>query len=1515
MKNSGIKILAVDDNPDNLITIKALLGDAFPDAFIFSAAEGYACLEIAEKEFPDVILLDILMPGMDGFQVCEKLKADKKLKEIPVVFVTAMKADKVSRIRALECGAEAFLSKPIDETELTAQVRAMIKIKAANDEKHNEKERLEALVTERTEQLKESHNTTLKLLDDLKKENESRKKSEATLHQSKMQYDNLVSRLPIGIFIMRSTPKGLISYDYVNPMIAEVLNVKPGRTIKDSRDLFHMLHPEDIEGFVQMNQDCIQRKLPFSWLGRTYIKGDLRWIHIESSPEFLEGGDTLWHGMVMDVTERKEAEDKLKESEDRYSTAFLTSPYAILITKLSDGMIIDVNEAFVQMTGYTAAEACNRTTVELDLWANINDRKQIISSLNEGTNVSAKEILVRIKSGSVITCLFSARIIKLNNESFLLSSVSDISDRKRMENALRTNEEKFKAIANYSASWEAWFNPQGQLIWMNSYAYELTGYTAEEYLAATDVLAMIFVPEDLALAQENFERAMQGISGNDFELRALHRSGSSIWLSISWRPIYDTKGSSIGFRTSSRDISKRKLVEQEVKNADENFREMTNMLPQVVFETDILGKFTYVNHKAYEIFGYPLSESVIGRDSLKFHAPHEHKRVVENIQRRLSGQMLDSQEYSMLRKDGSTFQALVFSNQIVKNEKVIGLRGIIVDISDRQRVEARLRVSEQRYRLLIETAHEGILVAQAGRLVFFNKMLLSLTGYTEEELKAIPFLDLIHPDDRAMVKSNYLARINGAEVSPKYQFRGILKNNVIRWFELGGVKIEWEGHPAVMDFVTDITERKLTENRMLLSSKILNLLNSTTPLAETIQLAFKLIQEETACDAVGIRLSSDNDFPYFIQNGFDASFLQAENSIVCSSLEGWNLKDANGQLKLECTCGLVIAGKTDPGSSMFTVGGSFWTNNSEVLLELAAGDDPRIRPRNRCIHAGYQSMALIPIRAKGEIVGLLQLNDHKKGYFTLELVQFYEGICEIIGVALMRKQAEEALEKSHDLLYRLSEQVPGVIYQYRLYPDGRSCFPYASSGMNEIYEVSPEDVREDATPVFGRLHPDDYQRVSDLILQSSRTLDYFFCEFRVLLPRQGLRWRYSAARPERMDDGGTMWHGIIYDVSDRKYANEALVVSEEKYRTMLNVSPDGIIVINMKGIITEISELALTLFNAGANEDLIGKHFFRFIPTEWKNVSREIIRKTMRDGLSQNTELKIRKKNQSLFTAEANATLISGQDHEPVSFMIIIRDITKRKNTETKQIHADRMANLGEMASGIAHEINQPLNNISMALDNLLFESEKTQSIDLEAFKTKTNKIFENINRMKHITDHIRAFSRSHDDNIVALFNVNLSVENAAFMMDVQLKQHGISLSLLLNQKLPMINGNNYKFEQVLINLLANARDAVLEKQLKLEYFFDMDIKIQSYQKDQYVYVAVSDNGLGITTEHIQNVFLPFYTTKVEGKGTGLGLSICYQIIKEMDGAIEIFSEPMEGTQVVISFSAVQSGVKSPTFI
>ena len=163
MEATRLKILAIDDQPDNLTTLKAVIEDVLPKCTLLTALNGPRGIELAETEDPDVILLDIVMPGTDGYEVCRLLKADAKTSSIPIVFLTALRASAESRVKALDAGAEGFLSKPIDVQELVAEVRAMAKLKVAALIQQNEKERLASMVTERTGELQQSQISLLKL--------------------------------------------------------------------------------------------------------------------------------------------------------------------------------------------------------------------------------------------------------------------------------------------------------------------------------------------------------------------------------------------------------------------------------------------------------------------------------------------------------------------------------------------------------------------------------------------------------------------------------------------------------------------------------------------------------------------------------------------------------------------------------------------------------------------------------------------------------------------------------------------------------------------------------------------------------------------------------------------------------------------------------------------------------------------------------------------------------------------------------------------------------------------------------------------------------------------------------------------------------------------------------------------------------------------------------------------------------------------------------------------------------
>ena len=375
---------------------------------------------------------------------------------------------------------------------------------------------------------------------------------------------------------------------------------------------------------------------------------------------------------------------------------------------------------------------------------------------------------------------------------------------------------------------------------------------------------------------------------------------------------------------------------------------------------------------------------------------------------------------------------------------------------------------------------------------------------------------------------------------------------------------------------------------------------------------------------------------------------------------------------------------------------------------------------------------------------------------------------------------------------------------------------------------------------------------------------------------------------------------VLASTFHRRQVEMELLESEEMYRTLLNASPDGIVITNLNGRITEVSNIALELYGSEDAHSLIGKRFFEFIPKELHKKALRDFSKTLSEGLIQNVELNLIRKDQSQFIGEISTTLIQEPNGNPKAFMAIVRDITQRKKMEKHLIHTERMAGIGGMAAGIAHEINQPLNTISMSMDNILFAL-RNDNMDERYLENKASKIFDNIFRMRNIIDHVRTFSRDYDDYILSAFNVNESISNAISMISEQFKHKGIQLDVEFAQTIASPVGNTYKFEQVILNLLSNAKDATEEKKKIVNGAYKKHIEIKTYQLHENIYVEVRDNGIGVDSEEINNILLPFYTTKKEGEGTGLGLSISFGIIKEMNGNIEIQSKHTEGTLVKIS--------------
>jgi PAS domain S-box-containing protein len=262
------------------------------------------------------------------------------------------------------------------------------------------------------------------------------------------------------------------------------------------------------------------------------------------------------------------AEEELRTSELKYRSLFENMLNGAAVHEILcddegapfDYRFLNLNASFERMTGLSRSAVLGRTVREA-----LKEVEPIW--IERYGQVALTGIPDHFESYSQALDRFYEVSVYRNAPMQFTVIITDVTVRKKAEEALRGSEEKFKAIADYAASWESWFDPNGKLLWMNSYSLALTGHMPEEYIAAPDFITMAFAEEDRPKASANIQEAIRGSSGDNLEIRALRKNGSKFWASISWRPILDSDGRSLGFRTSVQDISERKQTEEALRKA------------------------------------------------------------------------------------------------------------------------------------------------------------------------------------------------------------------------------------------------------------------------------------------------------------------------------------------------------------------------------------------------------------------------------------------------------------------------------------------------------------------------------------------------------------------------------------------------------------------------------------------------------------------------------------------------------------------------------------------------------------------------------------------------------------------------------------------------------------------------------------------------------------------------------------------------------------------------------------
>lgn len=579
--------------------------------------------------------------------------------------------------------------------------------------------------------------------------------------------------------------------------------------------------------------------------------------------------------------------------------------------------------------------------------------------------------------------------------------------------------------------------------------------------------------------------------------------------------------------------------------------------------------------------------------------------------------------------------------------------------------------------------------------------------------------------------------------------------------------------------------------------------------------------------------------------------------------------------------------------------------------------------REAAMERGYRSSAAFPLRVHDRVVGAINVFSPNTRVFEEKTVGLLVNLAEDIGHALQsigeaaeRRAAVAALGESEERLRTIFE-----------------------SAMDGMFVIDMEGRYVDVN--FAGCHMFGYAR--DEILSSDVSLLFFPEDFKSSIAGHRALWRKGAFLPEvrlRKKDGSEIWVdlaitpfsvgdrelalGIKRDITERKHTGEALRESEERFRQIFEQNDDAQIILKHGACkIIDANPAAVSLYGFTRQELVEGGLRLLMPPEEYERHKRKFL--DAGDGRGIRIErMETLRKDGGKITVSINGRIIRLKQCGVV--YCTVRDMTGKLRMEeearfiqAKLVHANKMASIGTLASGVAHEINNP-NNFILFNSTLLADAWKDAAKILDGYYLENGDfsmgglpfsemkevlpellsgITEGSRRIRRIVDNLKDFSRVSKQGVEGEMDVNRAVMAAAAMLSNQISNYTDGFHIICADGLPPLKGCEQKIEQVVINLIVNALHAISsrEDRIWVSTFYD--------RPSGSVLIEVKDEGCGMSEEIMERITDPFFTTRADTGGTGLGLSISYSIIKEHRGMMEFASTPGKGTTVTIRLPAV----------
>ena len=685
-----------------------------------------------------------------------------------------------------------------------------------------------------------------------------RKRMQEELELSEQKYRNLVENAHDGIII---TQFG--KFKFVNKAFCNIVEYTQEELIESN--FLDIVADEDKERLTEYHRMRMAGEKHHMIYEAKGIAKSGREVYFEINTSYIDyNGHPATFIILRDHTEHKALEETLKTSEKKYRRLFEAESDAIFLIDKETGQILDANPAATQIYGYTHEEFL--TLRNVDISAEPEKTKE--STANDHSFVPIR--YHKKKEGAAFAVEISAGVTELDCRQVHIITARDITERIRMQNDLAASESKYRTLIEKSLDGIV-ISQDGKVIMVNNAFADMMGYTVEECLKS-------FGPD--SIASEDRERVMAihflRMKGELGDLRynasLICQNGNKVTAEFNSTTM-EINGHPASLITT-RDITSQLKMQEALEKSEHKFRELADLLPQTVYELDLFGNVTYVNKTGRKTFG--LSDNELGFSSASVLIPGDRQRMRENIRTAIKEKRKEGgTEYTALRRDGSTFPTIVYSNAMFENGELLGMRGLMIDISERKAMEEALRKSEEHYRHVIQSLQEGLFVLQDDRFIFVNDAIVNILGYSVQEMTGKLFWEIIPPERIEEITRTNNARKAGEQGSWSYEFSLLHKDGLTRVPVILSTNItDFDGNPAIVGTAKDITDRIRAEEEIKAAHKRLEEINQD--LEQTIR---ERTKELTKANTQLLKLQKEN-----LQSQFDVLKQQVNPHFLFNSL-------------------------------------------------------------------------------------------------------------------------------------------------------------------------------------------------------------------------------------------------------------------------------------------------------------------------------------------------------------------------------------------------------------------------------------------------------------------------------------------------------------------------------------------------------------------------------------------------------------------------------------------------------